>query len=303
MKSLRSVNLNLLPILREILRKGGVTRAAESLGMSQPAVSDALAQLRRNFDDELLVLDGRNYVPTALARRLGQQLELALTAIEDITLRDTFDPASATGTIKIASTDYAVLTWGAVLAAHVAKLAPNVSLDFEEVSIDIHEKVMAGIVDFGIIRSGAPNIVKDSFQTDDLFEDNLVCLVPAHSSIGDIITHKELEQKSHVIYSPSGLIHQNFIKGVLENEAITVHTRISVQGFSLLPHLVATTETVALTLRGLNDILPAHPGVRVVELPFQSPKVNVIAISRRDADRDPLLEWLREQFPIMSLQH
>jgi len=101
---------------------------------------------------------------------------------------------------------------------------------------------------------------------------------------------------------PVGRVHKSLFTDVFEREAIPYQPRVSVSAFSVLPHLVVSTGAVALTFRRLARLLSPNPAVRTVELPFASPRVQVIAISRHDARRDPLLEWMREQFAIVSAQ-
>ena len=83
-RSLRTANLNLLPILRELIRHRSVTLAAEHLNLTQSGVSEALRRLRAQFDDELLVKVGRKMVPTAVALALAPRLEDILGATEDL---------------------------------------------------------------------------------------------------------------------------------------------------------------------------------------------------------------------------
>lgn len=300
MKSLRSINLNLLPVLREVLRKRSVTRAAEALGMSQPAVSEALGQLRKNLNDELLVLEGRAYVPTALGARLERKLETALAIIEEIAIPDSFDPAQATATVKIASNDYVVFVWGGLLAAHLFEQAPGLSVEFEEITVDTADMVLSGLVDFATVPSDVLNAVRDRYDTVELFGDDIVCLVPAVSAIERTISREQLSDMPHVTYLPVGRVQQSLFKDVLLREAIPYRPRVSVSAFSVLPHLVASTGAVALTFRRLAETLSASSPVRVVELPFDSTGVAVTAISRRDMRRDPLMEWLREQFAVVA---
>src|SRR5690625_5061297 len=80
MSSLANLDLNLLVALRELLRERHVTRAAERLGVTQPAMSAALARLRRHFDDGLLIRKGNQYVLSALAEELRTQVEAVCSA-------------------------------------------------------------------------------------------------------------------------------------------------------------------------------------------------------------------------------
>ena len=242
------------------------------------------------------------YVPTAMGLRLQRELETALTIIENIALLDHFDPATASGTIKIASNDYVVLAWGGLLAAHLSEHAPGIVLQFEEVTVDTVDMVLAGLVDFATVPSDILSVIGGQCDVVDLYRDDLVCLVPAAASVGETITHEELKQLAQVTYLPVGRVHQSLFKDVLEREAIPYQPRVSVTAFSVLPHLVASTGAAALTFRRLARILPPGAAVRMVELPFASPEVKLIAIARREARRDPLLEWMKQQFAIVSAQ-
>ncbi|WP_196780856.1 LysR family transcriptional regulator [Nocardioides sambongensis] len=82
--SLRNLDLNLLPTLDTLLRERNVTRTAESLGLSQPAVSAALGRLRRHFGDELLHRTGNRYELTPLAQQLRTRTEPALQGVHRV---------------------------------------------------------------------------------------------------------------------------------------------------------------------------------------------------------------------------
>ena len=82
MGNVSSVDLNLLVALAALLEERNLTRAGEKTNMSQPAMSGALARLRRHFDDELLVRDGREYRLTPLAARLLPEVHDALRQVE-----------------------------------------------------------------------------------------------------------------------------------------------------------------------------------------------------------------------------
>jgi DNA-binding transcriptional LysR family regulator len=81
---LASLDLNLILVLRELLRERNVTRAAERVGVTQPAVSAALSRLRRHFGDDLLVRVSRGYVLSPLAVQLERQVEEICAAAEQL---------------------------------------------------------------------------------------------------------------------------------------------------------------------------------------------------------------------------
>jgi DNA-binding transcriptional LysR family regulator len=125
MASVSSIDLNLLVALGALLEERNLTRAGEKTNMSQPAMSGALARLRRHFDDELLVRDGRQYQLTPLAHRLLPDVRDALRQVErTLEARPEFDLAS-TRTFSLAMSDYAVTVLVDPLLRRVQELAPG----------------------------------------------------------------------------------------------------------------------------------------------------------------------------------
>lgn len=107
MNNLRRLDLNLLVTLDALLAEHNVTRAAQRLNFSQPAVSVHLAKLRAIFDDPLLLPGPRGMRPTARAEQLREPLRQALAALElAVTPATPFDPAVATDTWRVAAFDY-----------------------------------------------------------------------------------------------------------------------------------------------------------------------------------------------------
>lgn len=106
---LANVDLNLLVILRELLRERNVTRAAERVALTQPAASASLARLRRYFDDELLVRTKGGYVLSPLAAQLAEQVELACAVAERVfATSDAFEPTTSTHEFTLLMADYTI---------------------------------------------------------------------------------------------------------------------------------------------------------------------------------------------------
>ena len=104
---LRNLDLNLLQPLYELLKERHVTRAAERIFLSQPAMSRALERLREMFGDPLLVRSGRGYERTARGERVLQELESLMPRLEAMVRGETFDPAQSQGRFRVALTDNA----------------------------------------------------------------------------------------------------------------------------------------------------------------------------------------------------
>src|ERR1700719_189149 len=127
---LGAMDLNLLVVFDAIMRDRSVTRAGQRLGLSQPAVSHALTRLRHMLKDELFVRSPRGMIPTPHAEQLATPIRIALEGLQHSLEPIQFEPAKATATFRIAVDNYASIVLVAPIAAHVAKIAPGVTLDF-----------------------------------------------------------------------------------------------------------------------------------------------------------------------------
>jgi DNA-binding transcriptional LysR family regulator len=150
---LRGVNLNLLPILRELLRERNVTAAAKRLNLTQSGVSEALGRLRVQFGDELLVKTGRRMVPTALALEIAPRLEDLLATTEDLLRPVRFNPAYSDREIRIATGDTVALALGKGLLQRLAAQAPRTTIQFVSTEAPMRANLEEGKIDFLIIFS------------------------------------------------------------------------------------------------------------------------------------------------------
>jgi DNA-binding transcriptional LysR family regulator len=127
---LGAIDLNLLVVFDAIMRDRSVTRAGQRLGLSQPAMSHALTRLRHMLKDELFVRSPNGMVPTPRAEDLATPIRIALDGLQQSLEPVSFEPSKATATFRIAVDNYAAIVLVAPIAAHVAGIAPGVTLDF-----------------------------------------------------------------------------------------------------------------------------------------------------------------------------
>jgi DNA-binding transcriptional LysR family regulator len=127
---LGAIDLNLLVVFDAIMRDRSVTRAGQRLGLSQPAISHALTRLRHMLKDELFVRSPNGMVPTPRAEELATPIRIALDGLQQSLEPVQFEPSKATTTFQIAVDNYAAIVLVAPIAAHIAKIAPGVTLDF-----------------------------------------------------------------------------------------------------------------------------------------------------------------------------
>src|SRR6202046_5041463 len=107
--SLGGTDLNLMVALRALLEEGNVTKAGAKIGKSQPAMSTALARLRRHYQDELLVRVGRDYELTPFAKALVPSVQQTLQCVElALDTGSRFDPPTSRHAFRLNATDYVI---------------------------------------------------------------------------------------------------------------------------------------------------------------------------------------------------
>lgn len=151
--SVRSINLNLIPILQALLREESVARAADQVGLSQPAMSGALARLRDILNDPLLVRVGRSMRLTPRAERMRKQLDQICGDIERLFQPESFDPATAELDFIVAAPDYVVFLLSGALLARLGEQAPGIRIRFVDVPADLPNWMEESTIDLAVCGS------------------------------------------------------------------------------------------------------------------------------------------------------
>ena len=182
---LKDTDLNLLVVLRALLQTRSVGQAAERLGMSQPAVSRALARLRRQFGDQLLIKGNRSMMPTAYASELVGPLELLLDQTELFLGKGPiFEPSSTSRVFRLATTDYGAIAVLPHMLSHFTAQAPAAGLEISGFGRDTFQMLAEGQIDVAFY---ADDPVPNSLRTSDLFVEDYLCLMRAgHLRAGEI---------------------------------------------------------------------------------------------------------------------
>ncbi len=175
---LRGVDLNLLTVLGALLRHASVTRAAEELGMSQPAVSRALGRLRALLGDALLVRGPTGaLIPTPRAQALAPRLEALLAETAELVSREGFDPARLQAVMRLAATDHDTLMLLPRLVPLLAAEAPGLALRVLPITGTTVEELAAGRLDLAFSVLGTP--LPASLRQLSLYHDRLVTVLRA----------------------------------------------------------------------------------------------------------------------------
>ncbi|MDB5565273.1 MAG: transcriptional regulator [Tardiphaga sp.] len=169
---LGAIDLNLLVVFDAIMRERSVTRAGQRLSLSQPAMSHALTRLRHALKDELFVRSPNGMVPTPRAEQLATPIRIALDGLQQSLEPIQFDPSKAVTTFHIAVDNYAAIVLVAPIAAHVARIAPGVTLDFRPSgTLDVLEMLDRSELHLAMGRSGVQG---ERFSRRRLLQDQFV---------------------------------------------------------------------------------------------------------------------------------
>ncbi|MEV5410495.1 LysR family transcriptional regulator [Thermopolyspora sp. NPDC052614] len=263
--NLERLDLNLLVALRALLEERNVTRAGARIGLSQPAMSAALARLRRHFSDELLVRHGNRYELTPLGTSLRAPVATAYAMLERLfTSRADFNPATERHEFTLLSSDYAIAVFGVELARTLQAAAPGVKLRFRHATSDVVENPESGLS--GVDGMFMPHGIISDMPAVELYRDEWVCLVSADNpEVGERVTMGDLARLPWAVYQRTFDAPVNRQLSML---GLDPHVDVSVQSFQLLPALVAGTRRVALIQRRLACLLRDLAPVRALPCPF-----------------------------------
>ncbi|MEV6001483.1 LysR family transcriptional regulator [Streptomyces griseomycini] len=289
--NLASLDLNLVVALRALLEERNVTRAGRRVGLSQPAMSAALAKLRRHFDDDLLARVGGHYELTALGQVLVDRTTAVCGLLERLfTSQADFDPAVESREFTLAATDYSVTVFGAELARAFDRDAPGIRVRFTQIPVGIMEEpgALLSAVDGMILPHG----IISGFPATELFQDHWVFLVAEDNhEVGDHLTRDDVARLPWVTYLrvyDSPAVRQLGMLG------IEPRVDVSVDSFSALPFLVAGTRRIALIPARLAERLRGTAPVRMMKPPYESVPLQEALWWHPVHTRDAAHIWLRE---------
>lgn len=283
----------LLVVLDVLLQERSVSRAAVRLGRTQPAVSHALARLREQLGDPLLVRAGQRLVPTPRAEALRGPLHDLLAQVAALTNpRPTFEPATSTRAFQVLSSDYILSVVLPRLVEELRRRAPGVDLRSRAASDAVHLDLGEGGVDLAFVvrKFDQPGV-----RTIKLFTDRYVCLVAAeHPEVGRTLDLATFLRLPHAFIAPLGT-PGGAVDRVLAELGHQRRVAVMVSHFFVAPALVARTDLV-LTIpeRAADMALPGHR-LRKLAHPLALPPIDVFMAWHERTHHDPGNAWLREQ--------
>ncbi|GGI95678.1 LysR family transcriptional regulator [Halopseudomonas pertucinogena] len=297
--NLSKVDLNLFIVFDAIYTEANLTRAGQIVGITQPAVSNALARLRDTFNDPLFVRTAQGMVPTPMAQNIitpvRQALQLLRVSVQE---SRSFNPTEANKTYRISMTDLTEAVILPHLAGRIRRLAPNINIDsFLTRRRETTKELAAGRLDFAI---DAPLNTDPQVRHVRLFEDRYVCIMrKGHPLAGkESITLDDYLAQSHIHISSrrNGLGHVDLALGKM---GIQRRVMLRSQHYQMAPLVLESTDMVMT----VNERFARRHNLHWVELPIEDiPPIQTHLFWHESTDQDPANRWMREQIIELSQQ-
>jgi DNA-binding transcriptional LysR family regulator len=286
------VDLNLLRAFDAVLRDGSVTAAGERLGLSQPAMSNALSRLRRLLEDPLFVRTPGGMRPTPFAQRLAAPVRQALDLIQTtLAQQAAFDPRTSQRSFRLQLSDVGEIVFLPALLERLEREAPGVRVDTEQLPQDeVSEALAAGEIDLavGFLPGLAAGVASKR-----LFRDRYVCVVRAdHPRVGSRITLPQFLAASHVLVSARGSAHE-IVEQTLRNKGLARRIALRVPHFTVVPMILARSDHMVIVPEGLMRAIARFGRFKSLKPPVDIPALDVKVHWHERFGRDPGISWLR----------
>jgi DNA-binding transcriptional LysR family regulator len=289
----RTIDLNLLVVFDALAQDRSVTRAGQRLGISQPALSHALARLRHTLKDELFLRTPTGMEPTPRALELVEPVSAALASLRDaLAGTRNFDPGAARRSFTIAVNNHAALVMTAPLAAAAMAEAAGIRLEFRPSgTLDTTELLDRGDLDIALGAAASP---AERFADRRLFHDNFVAVLrKGHDAAQEDapISLETLAEVPHLTLSSTGE-NTDFVDAELEKAGLgrDVILRAPLLAAGML---LAQSDMVAvISERAARQFARSMP-LTILALPFPTPTLTTAMLWHRRSDAVPAHGWLR----------
>ncbi|MFT4030316.1 MAG: LysR family transcriptional regulator [Protaetiibacter sp.] len=294
MTDVRKLDLNLIVVLNALLIERNLTRAGERVGMTQPAVSGALARLRELFGDPLLERDGRGFVLTPRAEALVPAVAECMIEVQrTFDVLPEFEPTTSTRSFLVSASDYALSEITAPLLNLLEVEAPHTRVEFSALpSYETISPIDLLRYDVTIAASGRGVPGKHA----SLFSDRFVCITDAGNpalqdgrlpleALGEL-------REVRAVFGPHAATH---IDDMLAEAGLSPPVAATVQGFLPVPFTLPGTPWVGWVPERTANRYTAALGLVIAETPIAPSVLVEVAHWHPSKTQDPALQWLVHQ--------
>lgn len=291
----KGVDLNLLLVLDVLIERRSVTRAAELLHISQPAVSAALARLRGHFEDPLLVLHGKQMIPTAYALRLHPRIKAVLADLDAlVSTSPVFDPAQSTRSFRVMTSDFMLVTVVSDLLPRIEAEAPGIRFVVTPTGDDAIPLLEAGELDLIVTPY---NYLSERHPMIPLMNERHVIAGWAENPL--LAAPVSLETMLAGRYVSTVIGRQktgSFAISALADLGHHLDHALTVSYFAALPHMLVGTRYLAILHETMAAKMMRHLPIAYWPLPVEIPLMHTTMQCHRAHAEDPAIQWLMNRF-------
>lgn len=291
---LTQIDLNLFPVFDAIYTKRNLTRAAELLCVTQPAVSNALARMRKIFNDPLFVSTSQGMVPTPVAKALYVEVSEALGLLDhSMQVTDSFVPEKAEMTFRLSMNDMSESIILPALNKTLQQQAPGICIEsYFTPRRELHQLLASGELD---IAFDAPLLNDPQLQHCNLLTTRQVCFIRRDHPLQKILTNNYLSLEDYLALEHVHVSGRRRGMGVIDTElnrlSLVRRIKLRVQHYLVAPMMVQQSD---MALSGPELLLKNYDGL-LYELPFHVPEENWHMYWHKSSDQDKANQWLREK--------
>ena len=290
--NLAGLDLNLVPALEALLRRRNVTRAAEDVGLSQPAMSRALARLRDLQGDPLLVRTGAGYVLTPRAQAIQPLLAQAVAQLKGVFQPEAFDPGVVHRTLRLVAGDpQAILLLPGVMARLAAE-APGVDVCVEPYGPDVLERLDSGALDLGFALANTP--LPPGVHSEAVGEDRLALVMrrghPAAAHAWSLVDYADWGHVGVAIVGDG----RSEIDALLAAHGVTRRIALVTPYFTAALAAVAATDLVTTVSATMAQRFAKAFDLILQDPPFPDTSLTTTLVCSHVRAFDPFLIWFRE---------
>jgi DNA-binding transcriptional LysR family regulator len=289
---LRDLDLNLLVILHELTDKGSVSKAAKSLGMSQPAVSNALNRLRKALGDDLFLRTSRRITPTRYAENMKEPiahaLEMILGAVNTATV---FDPVTTTRSFRVALTDVGEIYFLPTLMPLLSKAGPGITISsVRNTAVNLKDEMESGDIDLAM---GLLPELNFGFFKRRLFSQRYLCLFrQSHPLAQTGVTLAAFEAAEHINVTAAGSGYAA-IEAAFERARVRRNVKLQVPHFIAVGRILQATDMIAVVPEAYACHALESGGLASAPCPIELPAITINILWHAKNHRDAGNQWLR----------
>ncbi|GGX63167.1 LysR family transcriptional regulator [Litorimonas cladophorae] len=290
----KGLDLNLLMALDALLDEKSVSRAAERLHLSQPAMSAALGRIRDYFNDPILKLHGKRMVPTSHALRIHQELKALLANVDSLISKTAFfAPKTSTRKFTITASDYLAQIIFVPLLRHLTKVAPNIQVELLPPGDSTNDLLAQGRID---LKLSPKQMLSDNFPSEFLFEERFVVVgCKTNPLIKNGLSEDNFYNAGHVVVKLGRKVPLSVTDQMLEKRKKPRDADVIVGSFLLAPEMVVGTDRLTVMHERLAKFFAERLPIAITPVPFDFQTLEEHVQYHSTRIDDPGIKWMVDQ--------